>query len=131
MDGQDLIQSRDASGAPSGPLRDILTNAIRYWEPRRIIYNFVLAVVVAAWLGSTWPHFRETLTLHSLLLLFILAALANICYCAAYVADVPMQHTQFQGIWRRCRWGLWLTGMLLATVLANYWIVDEIYPYVR
>ncbi|MGD1212557.1 MAG: hypothetical protein ABR973_14510 [Candidatus Acidiferrales bacterium] len=131
MDAPRSTQSSDRSGEQPHQLRDILSDATRYWEPRRITYNFVLTGVVVVWLAATWPHFREALTLHSLLWLFILGMLANLCYCAAYVADVPMQNSVFRDSWRRGRWGLWLTGMLFAVVLANYWIVDEIYPYVR
>src|SRR5712692_3901229 len=29
--------------------REFLSNAIRYWEPRRILYNLVLAVIVVTW----------------------------------------------------------------------------------
>jgi hypothetical protein len=71
------------------------------------------------------------MTPRSLLLLLILAILANVCYCAAYLADVPLQRTIFQAVWRRRRWGLWLAGTAFAIILANYWIADEIYPYAR
>jgi hypothetical protein len=106
-------------------------DAVRYWEPRRIAYNFVLAGVVAVWLVATWPHFRTALKPHSILFLFVLAILVNGCYCAAYAADIPMQHSALGRTWRRWRWSCWLAGMLLAVLLANYWIADEIYPYVR
>jgi len=116
---------------PSVALQQILGDAIRYWEFRRIAYNLVLTAAVLVWVGWTWPHFRPALTLHALPLLFVLAALANLCYCAAYLADVPMQYSPFRAFWQRRRWGLWLIGMLLALVIANYWIADEIYPFVR
>ena len=131
MNGPHSIQSSDAAGTPSARSREILWDAIRYWEPRRVVYNLVLAAVVIGWLVSTWPHFREAVTLQSLLILSILATLANVCYCGAYAVDVPMQHTSFGAAWRRWRWGLWLTGMLFAVAVTNYWIADEIYPYVR
>lgn len=54
------------AGAQSPVLRDIVADAIRYWETRRITYNLAPAAVVIAWLVSTWPHFREALTLSSL-----------------------------------------------------------------
>src|ERR1700680_2524134 len=116
---------------PSGQFRGLLDDAIRFWEPRRLIYNLVLAAVTVVWLVATWPHFRVALTLSSLLLFAILALLANVCYCAAYLVDLPMQLSSPSSVWRNRRWGLWLIGTLFAIVLANYWIVDEIYPFVH
>ena len=117
---------------PNAPpqVRALLDDALRYWEPRRIVYNLVLAAVVFAWLILTWPHFRPALTLQALLLMFVLAVLANVCYCGAYAVDIPLQCSSFRGLWLRWRWGLWLTGVLFAAILATYWIADEIYPYV-
>ena len=115
----------------NGPdLRALLDDALRYWEPRRILYNLVLLAVVVAWLVFTWPHFRPAFTLQALLLLLVLAAAANVCYCAAYFVDLPLQYSSFRDRWLRWRIALWLIGMLLGIVFANYWIADEIYPYV-
>jgi uncharacterized membrane protein YhhN len=116
---------------PPGASRGLIADAMRFWELRRVLYNFVLLAVVIAWVVGTWPHFRPMIEVHSLLLLAILALLANACYCAAYVVDLPMQYSAVGDLWRRRRWMLWLAGMLLAILLANYWIVDEIYPFVR
>jgi hypothetical protein len=118
-------------GKSSGPFRGLLADAIRFWETRRLIYNFVLSAFVVVWLVATWPHFRAALTLHSLLLLAILALIANVCYCAAYLVDVPMQLSSLNTVWRRRRLGLWLMGTLFAILVENYWIADEIYPSVR
>ena len=63
------------------PLRVLLDEALRYWEPRRLAYNLLLTAVVLAWLVLTWPHFRAALTPQALLLLIVLAVLANVCYC--------------------------------------------------
>jgi hypothetical protein len=111
--------------------RENLANAIRFWEPRRLIYNLVLTAVALGWIVATWPHFRVALTLHSLLLIAVLALLANVCYSAAYLVDIPMQSSSLGAVWRGRRWGLWLTGTLFAIVLENYWVADEIYPFVR
>jgi hypothetical protein len=86
---------------------------------------------VVAWLILTWPHFRPALTLQSLLLLLVLAAMANICYSAAYVADMLLQFSPLRRLWQRRRWGLWLAGTLFGVLLACYWIEDEIYPFVK
>jgi hypothetical protein len=113
------------------PFREVLTDAIRFWELWRLLYNILLCLVVVAWVALTWPHFRPAMTLQSLLLLAILALIANLCYCVAYLIDIPVQRwAPGTGFWKRQRWALWSIGTLFAIVLANYWIVDEIYPFV-
>ena len=111
---------------PSKPWSD----AWRFWEPRRLIYNLVLAAVVLVWIMATWPHFRPAFTLPDLLRLSILGLIANALYCAAYFVDLPLQLSSFSATWRSRRWAFWLIGMLLAFLLTNYWIADEIYPFV-
>ena len=119
---------QSAASAPA--LRALLDDALRYWEPRRVLYNLVLTGVVLTWVVTSWPHFRAALTLQALGLLLALAVMANVCYCAAYVVDIPLQYSSFRARWQRWRPALWLLGMALAALLANYWIADEIYPYV-
>ncbi|HZM01518.1 MAG TPA: hypothetical protein VFC44_00720 [Candidatus Saccharimonadales bacterium] len=109
--------------------RAMAKDAARFWEPRRIAYNLVLAAVVVAWLTLTWPHFRSALVLQSLLYLLGLAAMANVCYSVAYLADILRQSSPFRVRWRRHKWALWLAGTILAILLECYWIADEIYPY--
>lgn len=118
---------------PSEPLRfrPVLADAGRYWERRRITYNAILAGVVVVWVMSTWPHFRPAFTWPTLLPLLGLAGIANLFYCAAYLVDIPMQLSAFANGWRNRRWTLWALGMIFAFVLTNYWIADEIYPFVR
>jgi hypothetical protein len=112
-------------------MREILAGAARFWEPRRLVYNFLLAAVAVVWVAGTWPHFRQAFTLHSLLLLSVLALLANLCYCSAYLLDVSMQPSAPSSAWFLSRRIIWVLGTVLAIVLENYWIADEIYPFVR
>ncbi|GAC1663232.1 MAG: hypothetical protein PVS2B2_21700 [Candidatus Acidiferrum sp.] len=121
-------QSPGLGKSSSGPIRGLFADAIRFWEPRRLVYNFVLTAIVVIWVAATWPHFRTGLTLSTLPPLGILALLANVCYCAAYLVDIPLQQSSFDSLWKRRRWILWLLGTLFAILLANYWIADEIYP---
>ncbi len=109
-------------------IREVLSDAIRYWEPRRIAYNVALALVVAGWAVVVWPRLRDGWSFEQLLALFVLAVLANACYCAAYIADIPMQYSSFREGWRRRRWALWLVGTLFAMALAYFWTADEIVP---
>jgi hypothetical protein len=119
-----------------GEFKHSVADALRYWEPRRILYNAVLSTVAVLWVVLTWPHFRSVQlmgippgdTHPALLILIILAFLANVCYCAAYIVDIPLQLTFVT--WRKYRWALLVTGTLFALLVENYWIADEIYPFV-
>ena len=112
-----------------------VANALRYWETRRVLYNAVLTAVAAGWVILTWPHFRSVHlmgippgdTHPALMILIILAFLANVCYSAAYLVDIPLQLTF--ATWRKYRWALLLTGTFFAILVENYWIADEIYPF--
>lgn len=131
--------SQNFGKVPIDEWRESLAAAARFWEPRRLVYNLILTAVVAAWIVVSWPHFRPALTLESLGILSVLALLANVCYCAAYLADFGMQSARREtsegaergAVLKRWRWGLWAAGTLAAVVFENYWIADEIYPYVR
>lgn len=119
------------SPAPgSTEFQSVLSDAIGYWERRRIVYNSLLTATVLIWITATWPHFRPAFAWQPFVALVVLAMFANLCYCAAYVADLAMQYSSFREYWRRWRWALWTVGMLFALLLANYWIADGIYPYV-
>jgi len=109
--------------------RPRLREAIRYWERRRIGYNLALAALSGAWVALTWPHFRPAVVLPYLAELFSLVLLANLCYCAAYLAEVLLQEIS-PAARQRWRLGIWVPGTLFALVIAQYWIGDEIYPSV-
>jgi hypothetical protein len=113
---------------PPRSFRSSLWASLQYWEPRRVVYNFALAAVTVGWVIASWPHFRPALTLSSLFPLLGLVLVANLCYCAAYIVDIPLQLSSLAVNWRKYRWLLWSAGMLFAIVLASYWINDEIYP---
>ncbi len=107
-----------------------LRPALAFWERGRILYNAILAAIVLLWVALSWPHFRPALTLGSFEAFVVLGLLANLCYSAAYVAELFTQPFLSGAHLRRFRRILWLLGMLFAILLENYWIADEIYPYV-
>jgi len=115
----------------SGRLPKGFLAAVRFWEPRRLVYNLLLAGFVLAWLVGTWPHFRPVMTLTGALQLAVFALLANLCYCMAYVAELFLQLFASGTGWLRWRSALWVLGTVLAILIENYWIADEIYPFVR
>jgi len=130
MDTMQSTSSPDETAPNGASFRELISDAIRYWEPRRVGYNLVLAAIVLGWVGLTWPHFRGSFTWPSVLVVFVLAVLANICYCAAYLVDVTVQYSAFRDQWRKRRWVLWVVGVAFAGALTYYWIADEIYPSV-
>lgn len=101
-------------------IRDILGNAIRYWEFRRIAYNLVLAAVVILFFVLALPGSRERLTFDLAQGLFILAVLANIAYCAAYPVDVFAQISSARSAWLRFRWVLFVVGVIFAAIITRY-----------
>jgi len=118
-------------GPPSRAFWSFLWESVQYWEPRRVIYNFALAAVCVGWAFVSWPHFRPALNRSSLIPLSVLIMLANLCHCAAYIVDIPLQLSSISAIWRKQRWTLWMMGMFFAILVASYWINDEIYPAIR
>jgi len=55
------------------------------------------------------------------LLLFVLAVLANVAYCAAYVPDVFAQMSSLRDSWLRYRWAVFVVGLAFAGILAHFW----------
>jgi hypothetical protein len=106
---------------PSAPsIRDMATDALRYWESHRLVYNAVLAIVVIGYFFAGWPESKSAMTLDSVLHLFLLAVFANVVYCAAYVADGFVQLSGFRGEWGRLRWVLFLLGTMVASVITRF-----------
>jgi len=71
--------------------KSYLTNAISYWEIRRIIYNAVLGAIVIGYFVANFKTSLQLITPDAIFALFILAVLANIAYCAAYLVDIVAQ----------------------------------------
>jgi hypothetical protein len=101
-------------------IRDALTDAIRYWELRRIAYNGVLALIVVAVFAVHWPQSRAAVTADLAQGMFILAVLANVAYCAAYPVDIAAQSSGFSATWRRYRWALFAVGVLFAGIITRF-----------
>ena len=116
---------------PTPSFRELLFASARYWEPRRILYNLILFTVCVLWFTLSWPHFRRALHLEYLFPMVFLAIMANICYSAVYIVDIPLLSSYWRSSWLSRRWILFLAGTLFALLLENYWIADEIYPDVH
>jgi hypothetical protein len=103
--------------------REAATNAIRYWERMRLVYNGVLLLVVLVSFIALYPGSRQNMSVHLGLLLFLLAVLANVAYCAAYVVDVFAQLTGYQSLWQKLRWVLFSIGVVFAGIITYFWTI--------
>ena len=109
-----------SGGAAIVDLRAALTEALRYWEPRRVLFNLVLAIVTGTVYMANFPHSRREFSFDTLQALIALAVLANIAYCAAYPVDVLIQLSAYRATWLRLRWLLLTTGLVFAAILTNF-----------
>jgi len=103
-------------------------DAARWWEPRRVLYNLILLAVFGALALRTWDRLAPQLSLGNIGRLFALALLANLCYSAAYPADLTFQTDRPPTLRSGWRWVIWIAGTLFAVLLTTYWYLDEILP---
>lgn len=94
-------------------------NALRYWEPRRLIYNGVLALVVLAHFTLRWSAWRPQLSSAVLIGMFILAVLANVAYCAVYAVDIFVQFSGLDSAWRVGRIVVLTVGTAFAAAITH------------
>jgi hypothetical protein len=100
-------------------LGESTTDAIRYWESRRLAYNALLIVIVALCFGIRYPASRAAWSIDTGLHLFALAVIANVAYCMAYLVDIFAQASAYRDAWRRCRWILLAIGTSFAGILTR------------
>lgn len=102
---------------PPPTMRSIWSNCLAYWEPRRIVYNGLLTVVVVLQLAQHgwWNELGQPLALARLV---VAVALANLCYTVAHGVDVALQHSDFSKLWLEYRGLLFVAGSFLGCVLA-------------
>lgn len=109
-------------------LREIVTDAMRYWEPRRLLYNGVLSVLVVIYFFALWPGSVGLFSVGGLITLFILAVLANVAYCAAYLPDIVLQFSHYRTRIHQLRTALLVIGILFAAALARQILVSIFAP---
>ena len=100
--------------------RESLTNAIRYWEKMRIVYNAILLLVVAGTFAWNYSAAKSQLSVNLFLGLILLAVLENVAYCTAYIVDVVVQMSGFRERWARYRWVLFSIGAVFAAIVARF-----------
>jgi hypothetical protein len=105
---------------PRASFRELASDALRFWEPRRALYNLVLLGVVCVHLSADWPESKSLLTVDGLFVFFILAVLANVAYCAAYAVDLFVQFSGLRAARGRWRWSVWVVGTAFAAVITHF-----------
>jgi hypothetical protein len=103
--------------------RESLAGAIRYWEPRRLIYNGVLAAIVLIYFGINYPATKSLVSINSVLGLFLLVVLANVAYCAAYLIDIFVSASNYRDQWQNRRWIIFVIGLLFAGIITRFFAV--------
>lgn len=98
----------------------VATDLLRYWEPRRLIYNAALGLIVLVHFFINAPASWQSITLDVVLVTFLLAVTANVLYCAAYLVDGVVQFTPFRTVWLQIRWLMFALGVAFATVLTHF-----------
>jgi len=101
-------------------LGEYATDAIKFWEPRRLLYNLTLAAIVVIYFAIGYPLSKTVLTIDFCLGLFLLAVIANVAYCAAYIVDIFAQGSGFRDMWRRYRKVLFVIGTLFAAIITRF-----------
>jgi len=116
----DLMNAADA--------RDYATDAIKFWEPLRVAYNLVLTAVVVIYFVVSYPLSRAILSVDFCLGLFLLAVIANVAYCAAYIVDIFAQASGFRELWQRYRWLLFAIGTTFAAIVTRFVAIGMFRP---
>jgi hypothetical protein len=119
-DNQDRVPREPVRVGAGELFSELTTDALRYWELRRMFYNLLLGAIVVAHFAAAWPHARELVTFDAALGLFLLAVIANIAYSVVYIADVFIQFSGFRAsrlVWRRI---LMLIGFVFAGILTHF-----------
>jgi hypothetical protein len=101
-------------------LQELVTDALRYWEPRRLLYNALLALIVLGHFVASWPASRTAVTSDGALGLFLLAVVANVAYSVVYVPDVFIQFSGFRDSRSRWRLVFLVVGFAFAAVLTHF-----------
>jgi hypothetical protein len=109
-------------------LRDYVTDAIKFWERWRVVYNLALGAVVIIHFAAGYPASRAIFSLDFALGLFLLAVVANIAYCAAYIADIFAQASGFRELWQRYRWLLFAIGTTFAAIITHFVAAGMFHP---
>ena len=105
--------------------KEIASEAIRFWERMRLVYCGVLAAIVVFYFIKGMPASLEKVNADFILVLFLLAVIANVLYCTAYIPDVFIQYAGFRHARQRVRWVLFAIGMVFAAIVTRFMMMGQ------
>jgi len=108
--------------------RSALSDAVRYWEKMRVVYNIGLLLIVAGHFIYNMPRSVDVINVDFILMFIVLAVLANVFYSAAYIVDVFLQLTDLAAVWRKKRWILFTIGFIFAAIITRFVSMDIFVP---
>jgi hypothetical protein len=79
-----------------------------------------LGLVVVGDFVAARPQSSAKLTFDTILSLFLLAVLANVGYCAAYIVDLFVQFSGLDAAWAKGRIVVLIVGTTFAAVIAHF-----------
>jgi hypothetical protein len=99
-------------------IRAIVTEALGYWERKRIVYNAALTLV--SLIGYFTSDFGSHVPLGfgTFVALFVWVVMANVLYCAAYLPELMIQASHYRERRHVVRIVIFTIGTLFACVLA-------------
>lgn len=106
-------------------LRTLVTDAIRFWEPLRLVYNVFLLLILLYFVvaKNAWAVFGSSEFLANCV---VLAVMANIAYSFAYIPDLLLRFSLLSGGAKRFgRWLIFAIGMVISYIFCSY-IADEL-----
>ena len=104
----------------SPTFKELVTDSVRYWERKRILYNFVLTAIVVILYSIDARESIKYIQVSTILGTFLLAVIANVLYCAAYIPDLLLQISDFREPWRKWRIALFVIGTLFAGIITSF-----------
>jgi len=84
------------------------------------VYNLILGLIVVAYFIAGLPESSENISVDGILGFLLLAIIANVLFCAAYIPDIFAQLSAFRGIWIRFRWILFTIGLIFSAIITRW-----------
>jgi len=105
--------------------RTVLTGAIKYWEPRRIVFNVILLGILFYHIQAQgeWQVFGKR-GFNVTCILF--AVMANVLYSLAYIPDMILRYSLLSERTKRvASLVIFLLGLIIAAFFTDF-VADEL-----